>query len=59
MYSNDYKRRAVAFKDEGHTFKELKEAFNIPPETYYVWKEKIENGYYDKKVSGNASEKNR
>jgi transposase len=40
----------VAFKDEGHTFKELKEAFKIPPETYYLWKEKLENGYYDKKI---------
>jgi hypothetical protein len=27
MYSIDYKQRAVAFKDEGHTLKELKEAF--------------------------------
>jgi hypothetical protein len=36
MYSIDYKQRAVAFNDEGHTFKELKEAFNIPPETYYL-----------------------
>jgi transposase len=50
MYSIDYKQRAVAFKDEGHTFKEFKEAFNIPPETYYLWKEKLENGYYDKKI---------
>jgi hypothetical protein len=31
--------------------------YKIPPETYYVWKEKIENGYYDKKLSGNGSEK--
>jgi transposase len=50
MYSIDYKRRTVAFKDEGHTFKELKEAFTIPPETYYLWKEKIENGCYDRKI---------
>jgi transposase len=50
MYSIDYKQRTIAFKDEGHTFKELKEAFNIPPETYYLWKEKLENGYYDKKI---------
>ena len=42
----DYRRRAVAYKDEGHTFKDLQEAFRIPAETYYQWKKKLENGYY-------------
>src|SRR5215469_1496352 len=46
-YSIDYKKRAVEYKDEGHAFEELKEAFGIPPITYYGWKEKIENGYYE------------
>ena len=46
----DYKLRAVAYKDEGHTFKELKETFKIPAETYYQWKEKLENGYYETKI---------
>jgi transposase len=50
MYSIDFIRCAVAFKDEGHTFKELKETFNIPSETYYLWKEKLEKGYDGKKV---------
>jgi transposase len=45
----DYKKRAVAYKQEGHTFKELREAFDIPSETYYDWKEKLENGYYETK----------
>jgi transposase-like protein len=40
-YSIDYKKRAVAYKQEGHTFKQLREAFDIPPETYYIWKEKL------------------
>ena len=44
----DFKRRAVAYKAEAHTFKELKEAFGIPAETYYQWKEKLENGYYER-----------
>jgi transposase len=48
-YSKDYRKRAVEYKDSGHTFKELKEAFEIPPETYYDWKEKLENGYYEEK----------
>ena len=46
----DYRLRAVAYKDEGHTFRELKETFNIPSETYYQWKEKLKNGYYDVKI---------
>ena len=50
MYSIDFIRCAVAYKDEGHTFAELKSTFNIPPETYYIWKKKLENGYTGKKV---------
>ena len=49
-YSIDYKERAVAYKQEGHTFKQLREAFGIPSETYYDWKEKLGNGYYQTKV---------
>jgi len=29
---------------------ELKTVFKIPPETYYLWKEKLENGYTGEKV---------
>lgn len=50
MYSIDFIRRAVAYKDEGHTFIELKNAFKIPPETYYIWKEKLKNGYTGEKI---------
>lgn len=50
MYSIDFIRCAVAFKDNGHTFKDLKETFNIPSETYYQWKKKLENGYSGEKV---------
>jgi transposase len=49
-FSKDYRERAVAYKDEGHTFKELKEAFKIPSVTYYLWKKNITSGYYDEKV---------
>ena len=45
-YSIDYRKRAVGYKDSGHTFKELEEAFKIPPITYYDWKEKLSSGYY-------------
>ena len=46
-YSKDFVRRAVAYKEEGHTFKQLKEAFGIPSLSYYNWKKKLENGYYE------------
>jgi transposase len=50
-YSIDYKKRAVEYKDAGHTFGELREAFKIPPITYYGWKEKLQNGYFEKKFA--------
>jgi len=46
-YSIDFIKKAVSYKQNGHTFKELDEAFGIPSATYYDWKEKLENGYYD------------
>ena len=50
MYSIDFIRRVVDYKNEGHTFMELRETFKIPPETYYLWKEKLENGYSGEKI---------
>jgi transposase len=50
MYSMDYRRRAVAYKEAGHTLNELEEAFGIPGETYYQWKRKLENGYYEQDI---------
>jgi transposase len=49
-YSIDFIKKAVAYRQNGHTFKELKEAFGIPSATYYDWKEKLGNGYYDIKI---------
>ena len=49
-YSIDYVKRAVAYKQEGHTFNELMEAFGIPSATYYDWEAKLKNGHYDIKV---------
>jgi transposase len=49
-YSVDYKQRAVAYKGEGHTFKELYEAFKIPSTTYYEWKRRLEKGVLGLKV---------
>jgi len=49
-YSIDFIERAVAYKQEGHTLKQLQEAFGIPSETYYDWKKKLENGHFDVKI---------
>jgi transposase len=43
----DFIKRAIAYKQEGHTLNQVREAFGIPPETYYDWKGKLENGYYE------------
>lgn len=43
-YSKDYRVAAIAYKQNGHTFKELKEVFKITPRTYYQWVEKMEKG---------------
>jgi len=56
-YSMDFIKRAVEYKQKGHTFKELCEAFGIPPETYYQWEEKLENGYYKTKPKRERSRK--
>ena len=54
-YSNDYRKRAVEYKDSGHTFKELAEAFKIPPITYYDWKEKLSSGLPRMRLSGKGA----
>jgi transposase len=46
-YDIDFIKRAVAYRQNGHTFKQLREAFDIPPETYYQWANNLESGYYD------------
>jgi transposase len=44
-YSIDFIKRAVAYKQEGHSFKELREAFDISSRTYYDWSKKLQNGF--------------
>jgi transposase len=57
-YSTDFIKRAVAYKDEGHSFKQLREAFGIPAETYYDWKAKIEQGFtFGEKSKGERNRK--
>jgi hypothetical protein len=51
-YSIDFIKRAVAYKQEGHTFEQFSEAFGIPCARYYDWEEKLNTGYYDIKIKG-------
>jgi transposase len=46
-YDIDFIKRAVAYKQDGHTFQQLREVFDIPPETYYQWVNNLETGYYE------------
>ncbi len=48
MYSIDYKKRAVEYKQEGHSFKELRAVFKIPSQTYYRWAEEYKNNFAPK-----------
>lgn len=38
-YNIDYRKAAMEFKENGHTFKQLKEVFKITSQTYYNWVE--------------------
>jgi len=49
-YSIDYKKRVLSYKEEGHSFKELYEAFRIPSTTYYAWKGQLEMGVFGVKI---------
>jgi transposase len=49
-YSIDFIKRAAAYRQEGHTFEQLREVFDIPSATFYDWEEKLNYGYYDIKV---------
>jgi len=46
-YSIDFIKRAVAYRQEGYTFAQLREAFDISSATYYDWQAKLNNGHFD------------
>lgn len=41
-YSIDFRKRAIAFMDEGHTGKELREAFKVWPSEVNNWRKLLE-----------------
>ena len=46
-YDEKFRRKAIEYKDNDHTFKQLRETFGISSSTYYKWrKNKISSGFY-------------
>ena len=42
-YDEKYRSRVIEYKDAGHTFKEVYEAFGVNSKSYYQWKKQIED----------------
>jgi transposase len=56
-YSSDYRKVAIEYKQNGHTFEELKQVFKVTRQTYYNWlKLEEETGSLKKR---NADSRNR
>ena len=53
----DFIKRAVSYKQKGHTLKQLQETFGIPSQTYYQWVKKLANGHYERKTKQVRSRK--
>lgn len=57
-YNETYRACAVAFKDQGHTFKELKSVFGVSDNSYRNWKKlKEKTGFYAPKPTIKATRK--
>ncbi|MDR0558007.1 MAG: transposase [Treponema sp.] len=41
-YDEKFRRRVIQYKDSGHTFAGVYEAFGVRPQSYYVWKAELE-----------------
>ena len=41
-YDEKFRRRVILYKDSGHTFAEVYEAFGVRSRSYYVWKTELE-----------------
>jgi transposase len=40
-YNKEYKVRAISYKEDGHTFNDLKKNFGVDSTTYYRWKKQL------------------
>jgi transposase len=41
-YDKKFRLRVINYKDAGHTFKEVYEAFGVYSHRYYAWKKQLE-----------------
>jgi transposase len=41
-YDKKIRQRVIEYKDTGHTFEEVSEAFGVDPKRYYSWKKQLE-----------------
>jgi transposase len=47
-YDEKFRRRVINYKDSGHTFAEVREAFGVNSRSYYTWKKEFEgNGKFE------------
>jgi hypothetical protein len=53
-YSIDFIKRAVAYKQKGHTFVQLREVFGIPALTYYDWEKSLKTDILRLKSDANG-----
>jgi transposase len=41
-YDKIFRKRVIEYKDAGHTFKQVNEAFGVDSRRYYSWKKQME-----------------
>ena len=61
-YDEKFRRRVIQYKDSGHTFAEVYEAFGVRPQSYYEWKAELEEkgecgAHYPKSHKGKVDPK--
>ena len=56
-YSIDFIERAIANRQEGHTFEQLYEAFEISSVNTMIWIKKLAIGYYEVKFKRERNRK--
>ena len=57
-YDEKFRKKAVEYKDSGHTFAQMKEIFGITSRSYYEWKQnKEQSGFYVLPKEGKATRK--
>ena len=57
-YDEEFRGKAIEYKDDGHTFVQLKKIFGVTSRSYYRWKDnKEQSGFYVLPKEGKATRK--